>query len=310
MTNISMKKQLLIISSSLMLVACGTSEVMKNSDNQTFSVSSSQGLPTGGWNTASSQAAAKAIEFCQSSGKRYVFNNEQRTGTPGFTLLTSTVNFSCVADNSSLFKEARDECNTQLQAKDLDPIRDKVELSRTSSGSPPPFDIASNKSFPTAKERVAIAKWAKIREGCVSRSDEIIRTNNQNTNPMSAVYFEKQLEFNRQMSGQVGALIVALYQMKLSYGEFATKRYEMTSSIASAERDFRAAAIMQDRQLSQQDRDLQLKSQQVVLQQQQNNINAWNAYMQSVNARTPQTIRIQSDCNTTRIGNMSSTECR
>lgn len=197
-----------------------------------------------------------------------------------------------------------------MQSKELDSIRNKVELLRVSSGSPPPFDIASNKNFPTAKERVAIAKWAKIREGCVSRSDEISSAGIQGANPMNSVYLEKQREFGKQVSAQVGALIVALYQMKLSYGEFATKRYEMAASIASAERDFRAAAIMQDRQLSQQDRDLQLKSQQVVLQQQQNNILAWNAYMQSVNARQPQTIRLQTDCNTTRIGNMSSTECR
>jgi hypothetical protein len=305
-----MKKLLPPLIISFALVSCGTSEVMRNADNQTFSVSSSQGLPTGGWNAASSQASSKAVDYCQSTGKKYIFNNEQRTGTPGFTLLTSTVNFSCVADNSALFKEARDDCNTQLQTKELDPIRDKVELSRASSGSPPPFDVAANKAFPTANERIAIAKWAKIREGCVSRSDEIFKVNNQHSTPMSSVYLEKQLEFSRQISGQVGALIVALYQMKLSYGEFATKRYEMTTSIASAERDFRAAAIMQDRQMSQQDRDMQLKSQQVVLQQQQNNINAWNVYMQSVNARKPQTIRLQTDCKTTRIGDMSSTECR
>ena len=291
------------------LTACGTSEVMKNADNQTFTVSSSQGLPTGGWSSASSQASAKAVDYCQSSGKKYVFNNEQRTGTPGFTLLTSTVNFSCIADNSAQLKEARDDCNTQLLTKELDPIRDKVELSRASSGSPPPFDIATNKAFPTAKERTAIAKWAKIREGCVNKGDEILKASNQNTNPMGSVFFEKQMEFSRQTSGQVGALIVALYQMKLSYGEFATKRYEMTSSIASAERDFRAATIMQDRQASQQDRDLQLKSQQVLLQQQQNNINAWNSYMQTVNARQPQTIRLQTNCNSTRVGNWTSTDC-
>jgi hypothetical protein len=305
-----MKKYSLAFCATLILASCGTSDVMKNADNQTFTVSSSQGLPTGGWSAASSQASAKAVDYCQSAGKKYIFINEQRSGVPGFTLLTSTVNFSCAVDNSSLLKEVKEDCNLQMQSKELDPIRNKVELFRVSSGSPPPFDIASNKSFPTAKERVAIAKWAKIREDCVSRSDGISSSGNQGSNPMNSVYLEKQREFGQQVSAQVGALIVALYQMKLSYGEFATKRYEMAASIASAERDFRAATIMQDRQLSQQDRDLQLKSQQVALQQQQNNIIAWNAYMQSVNARQPQTVRLQTDCNTTRIGNMSSTECR
>ena len=293
----------------LLLTACGTSDVMKNANNQSFNVSSSQGLPTGGWNTASSQAMAKAVEHCQSMGKRYVFINEQRSGVPGFTLLTSSVNFSCESDVSGQLKEAAEDCKTQMLSKDLDPIRDKVELFKDLNSPPPPFDIATNKSFPTAKERVAIAKWAKIREGCANKGNELLSSGSSPQNALQAAYIDKQKEFRRQMQAQVSSLTVALYQMKLSYGEFATKRYEMVSNIQSAERDFRASAIMQDRSISAQDRDLQLKAEQVALQQQQNNINAWNSYMQSVNARQPQNIRLQTNCNSTRIGNMTSTEC-
>lgn len=48
MVKITMKRLLPVFFFPLALVSCGTSEVMRNADNQTFTVSSSQGLPTGG----------------------------------------------------------------------------------------------------------------------------------------------------------------------------------------------------------------------------------------------------------------------
>lgn len=63
------------------------------------------------------------------------------------------------------------ECKKEMQSPELDPIRNKVELSRDPSSleTAPPFEIASSDTFPTDAERSAIAKWAKIRDACSAR---------------------------------------------------------------------------------------------------------------------------------------------
>ena len=285
------------------LTACGTSLVSKNPNTNLYSVTSKQGLVTGGWDTATSEATQKAIDHCASMGQKYYFSNEQRAGVPGFSLLSSTISFNCGADTAALMKDVVTSCEEQMKTSDLNLIRNKVELSRTTISGPPPFEIATNNSFPTQKEKQAISIWAKIREQCSKQTKEALSQNDTLVaNAMQRAYADKQMEFRRQMDGQLSALVVALYQSKLTYGEFSQKRYELVESIVSAERDYRAATLIQDR-------DVQVRSEQLALQQQANNINAWNVYMQSVNARQPQTVRLQSNCNTTRIGNTTTTNC-
>ena len=97
---------------------------------------------------------------------------------------------------------------------------------------------------------------------------------------MQATFNQKQIEFRNQVSSLVGSLIVALYQGKLPYGEFAQKRHEGYMAVVSAERDFRSATMIQDR-------NAQMQAQDIAIKQQQNNINAFSGYMNSVNARQP-----------------------
>ena len=297
-----MKKLTIFIFASL-LIGCGASPVTKNPNTNLLTVSSSQGLVTGGWDAASNEATQKAIEHCASMGQKYYFSNEQKVGVPGFTLLTSTITFNCGADTAALLKDAQSSCDEQMKNPDLNSIRNKVELLRTANSGPPPFEIATNNSFPTQKEKQAISIWAKLREQCGKQSKEALSQNDTLVaNAMQQAYVDKQKEFRRQIEGQLSSLVVALYQSKLTYGEFAQKRYELVESVVSAEREYRAATLIRDR-------DLQVRSEQLALQQQANNINAWNVYMQSVNARQPQTVRLQSNCNTTKVGNSSTTNC-
>ena len=131
-------------------------------------------------------------------------------------------------------------------------------------------------------------------------------------NALQDAFAEKSKSYAQQINAQVGALIVALYQSKVTYGEFAQKRYEMVAAIVNAQQDYKAALL-------QQDRDLQMKAEQMALQKQQNNILAWSTYMQSVNARQPQaqvqtiqplpTNRNSINCTTNRIGNTINTNC-
>ena len=85
------------------------------------------------------------------------------------------------------------------------------------------------------------------------------------------------------LASKIGALIVALYQGKLSYGEFAQKRYEFGHETAAAQREFRQAVLSNDLQIA-------MQKEQLATQRFQANISAWSAYLQSVNAREPKTI--------------------
>jgi len=290
----------------LLLSACGAGQVLQNPNSNALSVTAKNGLLTGGWNQSTIDATDKAAAHCAALGQKYFFLGESRSGTPGWTPLESTITFRCGADNAQLIKDSQDQCKEDMNNPELDLIRSKVELYRSVDGGPVPFDLATNNTFPTQKEKIVIAKWAKIREACVSRVSGFMNDASKTGTPLQNAFVEQEISFSRQMQARVGELIVALYQGKLTYGEFSQKRYEMVDNIASAERAYRAAVMQSDM-----DRQVQSQqaAQQAQLQQQQNNLIAWQTYMQSVNARQPQTVRLQSNCTTSRIGNTASTNC-
>ena len=240
----------------------------------------------------------------------------------GWSPQASTITFNCDADaasTASIVNNLQSDCKIGMQVNELDIIRTKVDLFENASESAPTFEIATNTTYPNVDEKAAIAKWAKIREECMSRENEAIATSQQPSNAMQRAFADKENGFRRQMTAQVSSLIVALYQSKVTYGEFAQKRYEMTSSVISAERDYRAVTLMRDR-------NSQVQAEQLAIQQQQNNINALSIYMQSVNARQPQvqpqlspqvqpqiqfpsTTRLPTICTTQKLGDISTTHC-
>ena len=291
----------------LFLSGCGTTEIIKNPNTSSYTVTGNQSWATGGWDKASRDATQKAVDFCGKNNQNYVFISEQRNGVPGFSLLTSAISFTCGINIKEAMQVKSDECKAEMLTPELDPIRYKVELIKDDGSSSPSFDISTNTNFPTALEVMAIAKWAKIREVCDAKSKQVLSATDTPLNPMQTAYRDKQREFRDELTSQVNLLVVALYQGKLPYGEFAQKRYEVYLNIKSAERDFRSATLLQDR-------NAQMQAQDLAIKQQQNNINAWNNYMQSVNARQPQiqspsTTRLQTNCITNKTGNTSTTNC-
>jgi hypothetical protein len=199
------------------------------------------------------------------------------------------------------------QCISDMQSSDLDPIRDKVELSRTSTDTPPPFQIASNDTFPTPSERQVIAKWATIRDECIKRANATSHIPPSAT-PLQIAFLQQDRAFSVEVTGRVGELILALYQARLTYGEFAQKRYEIGRDGAAAERQFRTATLIADH-------DRQVQAQQLAQQQFQNNLIAWSTYMQAVNARQPQTVhlegsvRVKTNCTSQQLGTFVSTDC-
>jgi hypothetical protein len=199
------------------------------------------------------------------------------------------------------------QCASEMQSPDLDGIRRKVELQKESLEDAPPFEIASNDTFPTESERQAIATWATTRDQCIKRA-RAAATMPPSATPLQVAVIQQDRSFEQEAGGRVGELIVALYQVKLTYGEFAQRRYEIGRDAAAAERQFRAATLIADR-------ERQVQAQQLAQQQFQSNLAAWSTYMQTVNARQPQTVhldgsvRLRTNCTSQRLGNLVSTGC-
>ena len=59
------------------------------------------------------------------------------------------------------------ECQGQALAPEFDVIRSRVNMSMTGAD-PAPFMLA-NREFPTAAERIQIARWSAIRDSCSQR---------------------------------------------------------------------------------------------------------------------------------------------
>lgn len=267
----------------VLLSACGTTGVNEISPS-TYSVSAQYGSLNGSWARARQDAVAKANDFCAAKRQTYFFVNEQQSGVYGFSPQRSTITFNCGPNTTALVQSASLECKEQLQTSDLDPIRSKVELYRDSWESAVPFAIATNDAFPTQEERGAIAKWATLREECVKRANAAFSMPLSAT-PLQVTQIQEDRSFGQAVSARFGDLIVSLYQQKLTYGEFAKKRYEISRDAAEAERQYRQSMQLADQQQ-------RMQAQQLAEQRFQSNLAAWSIYMQSVNARQPQTVHL------------------
>jgi hypothetical protein len=200
------------------------------------------------------------------------------------------------------FDAVRKQCETDFATPELDPIRHKIEFMREQD-EVPPFEFASLDQFPTAAERPFIAKWATLRDECVKRAHGV-NVVPPNATSMDVTYIQQEQAYTTEAEGRVSELIVALYQQKLTYGEFAQRRYEIGKAASDAQRRYREARLLQDQ-------DRQLQAQQVANQQFANNLNAWANYMQAVNARQPQTVHLSTSlhCTSTQLGAFTNTNC-
>jgi hypothetical protein len=199
------------------------------------------------------------------------------------------------------FDAVHKQCTAEMSTPGLDPIRDKIEFSRKLNEAPP-FQYASLDAFPTPTERPLIAEWAKLRDECIER-ERTVNVIPPNTAPLDESFMRQEVAFGTEAEAKVSELVVALYQQKLTYGEFAQRRYEIGKAAVDADRQYREARLIQDQ-------DRQLQAQQMANQQFANNLNAWANYMQAVNARQPQTVRLNSvHCSSSSFGNTVNTNC-
>jgi len=201
------------------------------------------------------------------------------------------------------FEMVRKQCEVDMSTPELNPLRDKIEFARKFD-EPPPFQYASLDSFPTASERPLIAKWAKLRDACITR-EHAVNLVPPNATPLDESFIRQEVSFSAEAEAKVSELVVALYQQKLTYGEFAQRRYAIGSAAVNVAQEYREARLLQDQ-------DRQLQAQQLANQQFANSLNAWANYMQAVNARQPQTVHLTSapaHCTSMTVGNMVNTNC-
>lgn len=178
---------------------------------------------------------------------------------------------------------ANQQCDVDMRTSDLDPIRQKVELNRNMlDKDPPPFALASNEAFPTDSERPVVARWASLRDVCVQKINAL-RVTPSSANAKEKLDFQEQMSIKRELSAHVGELILVLYAQKMTYGEFAQKQYEFGRDALASELAFTQAVI--DR-----DDDRRVQGEQQAQQQFANVVKAWTNYIQTVNARQPQTV--------------------
>jgi hypothetical protein len=176
---------------------------------------------------------------------------------PGLGAMMLILLASCPVDQQQQAAETVREAQAQLQPiaqrceqqmladRDRDPIRTKVELVRSVfAGAPPPAMLA-DQSRATPAERLAISKWQSIREACVQ---EEMRYGLSLPLPPNLQSARDKLVLNgREMSERMGLLIAALYDVRLTYGQFAAERLKVADqTIASLTRGTPSAAEQPD----------------------------------------------------------------
>lgn len=273
-------------------------ELMKN-PNGSYSSSAQYGSINGSWERASREAYAAAEESCSQLNLKMYVHGEQRTGVFGYSPQKSTITYSCQPDIDIVLARVAEQCEAEIALQELDNIRTHLDLSTRAGVQPPTISQSTNTKYPNKAESASILQWARILERCNFLIAESLESLPKPLTQMQVTSHEKKKSFRNQRISQLNSLIVALYQGKLTYGEFAQKRHEITSIINNAENDYKTSVLIQDR-------EAQIKAEQLALQQQQNSINTWNSYLQTVNARP---VRLQTNCITNKIGNMVTTSC-
>jgi hypothetical protein len=137
-------------------------------------------------------------------------------------------------------------CNASMASTDLDPIRTKVLLTSPATGTP--VSILANHDLPTPAEQEAIGKWSQIRDQCEAEFREFIH---------SPRAFPRMSAFERAQIGLIWdegltfirELVLALYERRLNYGDFAIRRAAASIEIQRAEQQTREAILIGDPRL-------------------------------------------------------------
>jgi hypothetical protein len=185
---------------------------------------------------------------------------------------------------TSLVSEMRasiEQCKHALAAAELDSIREKADPSRTAADGSPPTAIASNDTFPTGSERKVISKWITIRDLCLNPFDALLVVPPSAT-AVEATSLGQVFTLTRASESNVGDLIQALYEQKLTYGEFAIKRYEFTRDAAALNAAINEVGLKERNGSGLVETEQQLS----------HTIADWKTFVAAVKARRPRSVHV------------------
>jgi hypothetical protein len=187
------------------------------------------------------------------------------------------------------------ECLNRYNINELDIIRNKVELSRNDLEGAAPFDILSNNTYPTEQESASIKIWAGLRDTCLTKMNQEATPIISQMNPANQLVINTRRGFGKAVAQQIGYLIVALYEKKITYSEFAKKRTDFSTASANADRDYIKAM---------QEQNYQRRMEQAKLAQEQfaNQQRAWAQFFQGLQAMQPRAPSV-STAQCTQFGN-------
>lgn len=201
------------------------------------------------------------------------------------------------ADRQAQISGVIAECKAKYATPEFEPLSHKVELWIDSMGDAPRFEVAANDTFPTDDDLPLIAKWAAIREDCNRRISAASMP--VTASALQAANAQQAKAFFDEARGLTSQLIVALYQRKITYGEYARSRYEVGRAAVNTELKFRRDLLTAD-QSRQEEARRQSAREFEALQAQ------WANSMAMINARRPLTVR----CTSQTFGNMTHTDCQ
>ncbi|ASL45236.1 hypothetical protein bAD24_I17320 [Burkholderia sp. AD24] len=188
----------------------------------------------------------------------------------------------------------RKECAAAMSTPDLNPIRNKIEIFHDPL-SPAPYTYASLDAFPTDADIPLIIKWEELRDACIEQ-EHAISLASPDLTPMAQSIFLQRAAFASVAEAKLRQLTVALSQQKLTYGEFAQRRYQINAAADNAASQVSATLNIRDQgsQILAQDRikkEFSIES------------DALDGYLHALAARPPRMVRLAA---TAEIGSRAS----
>jgi clan AA aspartic protease (TIGR02281 family) len=141
---------------------------------------------------------------------------------------------------ATIVQEAKTQLQTIMQTcmqridadREIDPIRNKIELVRTGIAGAPPPNMLSDQSRPTAQEKAAIAKWESVRESCAQQQMQYGLSLSLPTSLQSVR--DRLVLVGRETNQKTGLLVAALYDGRLTYWQFATERMKISDQMVAS----------------------------------------------------------------------------
>lgn len=172
-----------------------------------------------------------------------------------------------------------------MSTPELFSIRDKIEIFHDASTSAP-YTYAAIDAFPTRADLPLITKWIELRDACIKQEHEIDLTSPDLT-PMEQSIVLQRAEFIGIAEAKIRRLAVRLSQRKLTYGEFAQRRYQINSATESATSDIARTSGFPDS-------GSQLLEQRRIKHRFSAEVDGFERYLRAVDARLPDTVRLAS----------------